>query len=296
MAATHDALIQAINDQLIWIRVAIQSTSRDADERLALEAFQQELTAWQRRLTQQEEHHQVDPLPGTVAQREAADNTLEHVQDEVSNAISTLTALVPNTAVTPAHFRKRRLNAETEQPSAKHVKKEKAVVKYECAVCLDSFRASDIHTIYSCRCHYCLACFVQMLQNALDVSEVVRCCNRNVKFPKALANSHGGLSTQYETLYRQLDADNPMYCAAKTCSAFLGNYRRLKHKVTCKTCKTESCAACRQLMSEHLGIHKLCKEDVEDAVLKEAVDQYHLKRCPRCMVIVEKNGGCNNIR
>lgn len=119
-----------------------------------------------------------------------------------------------------------------------------------------------------------------------------------------------------------MTADLPLYCANPACELFVGKgvdglvvsdgdgegeHQRenggeqelAREKfLTCGKCHMKTCrfTTCKKLHREHLGVHAICPEDVEDEGVRKLRREKGWKRCPRCWALTEKTKGCNDIR
>jgi len=86
-------------------------------------------------------------------------------------------------------------------------------------------------------------------------------------------------------------------CPGQNCTSIICAKERISKRVTCNECNTSFCFQCR--MNYHAPtkcdiIKKWwtkCADDSETANYISA----NTKDCPKCLVVIEKNGGCNHV-
>lgn len=101
------------------------------------------------------------------------------------------------------------------------------------------------------------------------------------------------------SLYRQIREENEtvgrerMYCSTPACAAFIpprGTHVR-GDDMECPACGEGTCRRCRQ----HTHPGRPCRQEDEDEMLMDTMDEQNLSPCPRCRQIIELAEGCYHI-
>ncbi|WQF87236.1 Putative IBR domain, E3 ubiquitin ligase RBR family, TRIAD supradomain-containing protein [Colletotrichum destructivum] len=101
------------------------------------------------------------------------------------------------------------------------------------------------------------------------------------------------------SLYRQIREENEtvggerMYCSTPACAAFIpprGAHVR-DDEMECPACGEGTCRRCRQ----HTHPGRPCRQEDEDEMLMDTMDEQNLSPCPRCRRIIELAEGCYHI-
>ncbi|KAK1975051.1 IBR domain-containing protein [Colletotrichum cereale] len=148
-----------------------------------------------------------------------------------------------------------------------------------------------------CGCWMCPRCLRACIRVGLRPgSWPPRCCEplHQEQIEQADRGRPGWLSL-YEQIREENETggDERVYCARPACAAFIpprGPHVR-GDEMECPACGEGTCRRCRQAM--HPG--RPCREEDEDEMLMEAMDEYNLSPCPRCRRIIELVVGCHHI-
>ncbi|GAW20178.1 hypothetical protein ANO14919_096750 [Xylariales sp. No.14919] len=103
---------------------------------------------------------------------------------------------------------------------------------------------------------------------------------------------------QYEIKIQELtNPSGNLYCHSADCGAFIPTTNRKRRVGECVMCSKKTCKACKA--KSHFGPCDKAKLEAS----KRAEDQVYLlaeqkgwKRCPNCLALVQKEGGCNHMR
>ncbi|KAI1607954.1 hypothetical protein EDD36DRAFT_112941 [Exophiala viscosa] len=106
---------------------------------------------------------------------------------------------------------------------------------------------------------------------------------------------------RYEAIEEESNADRPLYCADQRCSAFIPENNQISDELRyCGDCAKLTCLSCRNEFSRHsLGEDRdrlICPVDDADLkALKDLGHQNKWKQCPKCLNLVERVDGCNDM-
>ncbi|KAI8949750.1 hypothetical protein F4801DRAFT_390356 [Xylaria longipes] len=166
-----------------------------------------------------------------------------------------------------------------------------------CAICKEDYPRKDICCLL-CRHWHCKDCFTGNFRIALKSNPFVpaKCCG---VIPSDLLSQFGALTAneveQYKVKMEELtNPRSKLYCWG--CAAYIPNDRRTRKVGDCGLCGKRTCKACRA--KSHFGACDKTKIQTDI----EAEDEVYLlaeskgwKRCPNCLNLVQKNGGCNHM-
>lgn len=141
--------------------------------------------------------------------------------------------------------------------------------------------------------HFCIDGF----QACMDSKTSFTCCGKWVS-PQILEQYcifPAKILRWYAEFLLELGAMSPIYCSSRRCSRFLVSKTSVKagtEVLRCMHCKQMTCVHCRK--GGHSGV---CKDDqVTNELFDKLQDRGQAKFCPRCKNLVEKNGGCNQMK
>lgn len=157
-----------------------------------------------------------------------------------------------------------------------------------CCACRDSVPTFDLVTA-SCGDSYCRECIVQLFERSTVDRELFppRCCRKDIP----LASIRDFVDNDFAKLFGQKSKEfttvNPLYCAERTCSAFVPPESINAGVGTCSACSSTTCTSCRR--EGHKG---LCQEDPHVQALRVTAHQEGWSVCSRCKNMVELTHGC----
>ena len=194
--------------------------------------------------------------------------------------------MAPSTA--PSRKRKRATN-----PKLKRSKPDSLAL--ECPVCLSPKKASQLIRISTCNCACCRSCLREAFGVGLTPSNFpARCCG----YPLDLLAHEKHLTPPVRRAYRskieEHQSDNALYCAKPGCGQYLMESTHKDKFATCGMCHKKTCVECKILKGDHLGVHSLCPPDTDE--MRELSERNGWQRCPRCICLVERVAGCDEIR
>jgi hypothetical protein len=168
-----------------------------------------------------------------------------------------------------------------------------------CLICEEKHPRKDLFRSL-CNHWHCLKCLKENALIALKSNPFTpaRCC---LVIPKESLGYVGALTEdelkQYSVKMEELT--NPrrkLYCWGEDCGAFIPLDSRKRRVGECASCGRKTCKTCHA--KSHFGACDQSK--LKEA--KEGVDEvYRLaeskgwKRCPNCLNMVQKDGGCNHM-
>jgi len=169
---------------------------------------------------------------------------------------------------------------------------------YECA-CGDSFTERQLSQLVmlNCGCPRCNDCLNGNIAVGLESrrSYPPRCCGIEIEIPmiqEHLTEAHLNRWIEVKDEYRD---KAPVYCAVKTCSAYLTkDTLDQEHRwALCSKCNVKTCTGCLCLESDHTQANQ-CPEHI-DKLDKELFEKERWKPCPGCKLMVEKAEGCDHM-
>ncbi|TFK33089.1 hypothetical protein BDQ12DRAFT_448731 [Crucibulum laeve] len=166
--------------------------------------------------------------------------------------------------------------------------------RIQCTVCTDLFEEIDCVKA-PCTHDFCIACVITMVDNSLQDDEQFppKCCQQNI--PLDLMNPFLDAQTRSlfgtKSLELTIPAAHRVYCAANTCSTFLGSAQDNIDDMICYRCEAFTCSSCKQ--PAHVG--EKCGEDGGTRSVREFAKQEGWQTCPNCNAVVEKTYGCHHM-
>lgn len=160
-----------------------------------------------------------------------------------------------------------------------------------CLICYSTDK--EFHTL-QCSHTFCLECLQVYL--SLKIAEgqvlIIHCpyCSTIMDQLKIKSLIPDGLHEKYLIFHKQktLESDiNFRWCPQKECSGF--DIYQVSNSLICNKCQFEFCFLCGEIC--HPG--KKCK--VEDSGFRKWAAENTLKKCPKCRMNTEKNGGCTHV-
>ncbi|KAJ5690952.1 hypothetical protein N7488_011687, partial [Penicillium malachiteum] len=161
----------------------------------------------------------------------------------------------------------------------------------KCTSCLES--TEKIAFTGVCGHEYCYECARRLLLGATRDETLYppRCC-RNVMHPMVVLSvlSYEELRAFSEKAVEYATV-NRLYCAEKTCSAFIPLFRIKDENGTCLKCNQQTHQTCNSFA--HPGYD--CPMEVGLDKVLDMAEEMRWQRCDRCRRMVELAQGCNHI-
>ena len=176
-----------------------------------------------------------------------------------------------------------------------------------CSICLDEFEISahmtpKLHKIQKCSCTFCRGCLKQYITTEIMSRKQEIAC------PDPLCHEKGRIQLheiktlvpwetfekyeEFKTNYKGALDRNRTWCPAPNCNTICSKsnifYFGNPNFIGCPSCKTPFCFGC----SGNWHPNSTCSEDIteDEATIK------NIKRCPKCKILIEKDGGCTFIK
>ncbi|TRX98865.1 hypothetical protein FHL15_000207 [Xylaria flabelliformis] len=169
--------------------------------------------------------------------------------------------------------------------------------KKNCAICDEEYPINELRVLF-CNHWHCRSCLRGNVRVALSSRPFApaKCCS---VIPAELLRQFGGLTTneieQYKVKMEELtNPRSKLYCWG--CAAYIPNAQRTKRVGDCSVCGKRTCKACRA--KSHFGACDKTKTQADGAVEDGVYLLAELKgwkRCPNCLNLIQKNGGCNHM-
>lgn len=170
----------------------------------------------------------------------------------------------------------------------------------QCAACLDTF-PTRLTAHGPCGHNYCRTCMRKLFEVAIadQTRFPPRCCQQRINLrdarkvlTKTLADRFAAAQREYETprTYCHLcntsippqirNGDNEAAAAAAAAET----------RAVCPSCQAATCTTCKAEF--HPGA---CREEEHVKQLHRLAEQMQWKACPRCNMLIERNGGCSHV-
>lgn len=176
----------------------------------------------------------------------------------------------------------------------------------DCGICFTSF--SQTRAIFLlCGHQFCSNCCGQYFQaKVLNDGEgnMIKCpdpdCKMLIDDATIMELIPDNVKHRFETLITQTFVlSNPLlrFCQSADCKYTIKVQKVESLPVICK-CGFESCFSCGQLWHDSVScalLEKWIRCSVDDAESFKWI-QENAKKCPKCTINIEKNGGCNHMR
>ncbi len=170
----------------------------------------------------------------------------------------------------------------------------------ECPVCGEKYSVNKFNKVQECGHSFCGECWYNFLSIKIIENKLpsIKCLDYNCdvkltdEFIFNIINSDFNLIKKYKQYKLELDImkdPNKKLCPYPNCDSYL-ELKDIKNKyVTCLK-QHKYCFLC--LKKPHGN--SPCEKNI-DIDLKEYAQNYFVKKCPYCGIIIEKQSGCNHI-
>ncbi|KAI0097400.1 hypothetical protein F4776DRAFT_534453 [Hypoxylon sp. NC0597] len=169
----------------------------------------------------------------------------------------------------------------------------------KCSICLEQFPIITLNYL-SCSHAHCNDCLKSNAQAALHSVPFVpaKCC---VVIPNNILRVAGVFTddemAQYGRLIEEVTNPGPkLYCHDKDCGAFIPTKSKTRRIGECLECGKKTCKTCRE--KSHWGPcnqSALQEAQVTEELCLQLAASKGWKRCPNCLNVVSKSGGCNHV-
>ena len=172
--------------------------------------------------------------------------------------------------------------------------------KKVCEICNNIFLINKNNKVEKCGHSFCSECWYDFLSVKIKENKLpsIKCLDYNCKekltdeFIINLLNSDMNLIRIYKKYKLELEIindPNKKLCPYPNCDSYLELIDIRNKDVTCKN-KHTFCFEC--LKKPHGKLP--CNENLDKNLIEYAKNNF-VKKCPKCSIITEKNGGCNHI-
>ncbi|KAI1416864.1 hypothetical protein F5Y13DRAFT_185703 [Hypoxylon sp. FL1857] len=166
-----------------------------------------------------------------------------------------------------------------------------------CTVCLEESPVTLMSRL-GCNHIHCQTCIQSNGRAALASVPFVpaKCC---LVIPVDVLRHAGAFTNEEMQQYLRLteEATSPqpkLYCHDSNCGAFIAADHKTRRVGECAECGKKTCKTCHK--KSHFGAcdqAALAEESVADELVYQLADKKGWKKCPNCLKIVQKVGGCN---
>ncbi|RYP32544.1 hypothetical protein DL767_005156 [Monosporascus sp. MG133] len=170
--------------------------------------------------------------------------------------------------------------------------------KKDCTACLDSFPPRDMVRL-DCGHAHCLACLEANARSSLNTQpfKPAKCCRviPTDSFRHLSALTEDEVKTYIAKVEELTSTQQKLYCF--DCAAFIPSSSRKKRSGECESCGKKTCKAC--LGKSHFGPcdrEKLTEARQGEENVYRLAEAKGWKKCPNCLSIVQKGGGCNHMQ
>ncbi|KAG2066847.1 hypothetical protein BDR04DRAFT_1106070 [Suillus decipiens] len=164
---------------------------------------------------------------------------------------------------------------------------------HDCVICQDPIFGAEVRA--PCGHFYDIGCITDLFQSATRDESLYppRCCRQNIPLPQVRSHLAQTVLDEFTMKAREFGTIKRVYCAAPTCSRFLGPLHEgfLTKVFTCSspTCTMRTCGKCR---GRYEGFTHLCTPDAENEQVLTLGRASGWARCPGCAQMIELNIGC----
>ncbi|KAG1734332.1 hypothetical protein EDB19DRAFT_1728124 [Suillus lakei] len=169
--------------------------------------------------------------------------------------------------------------------------RDKMLSRVECIICGDPIKRSQRFEA-PCSHFYCRGCLVNLTEASTrdETLHPLRCCRQPLPVASVLPLLPSDLRSHFQDKSAEFATppSSRIYCPNQTCSAFLGSSSGCRSEITCTSCRTHVCSACKNRAHSYED----CTENVQTLVVKSLASQMGWQTCPGCHAIVELWQGC----
>ncbi|KAG2154107.1 hypothetical protein DEU56DRAFT_438705 [Suillus clintonianus] len=163
--------------------------------------------------------------------------------------------------------------------------------RVECIICGDPIRRSQRFDA-PCSHFYCRDCLVNLAEASTrdETLYPLRCCRQPLPVANVLPLLPLDLRSQFQDKSAEFATPptSRVYCPNQTCSTFLGSSSGGRFEITCTTCTTRVCSACKNRAHSTED----CAENAQSLMIQSLASQMGWQTCPGCHAIVELWQGC----
>ena len=166
---------------------------------------------------------------------------------------------------------------------------------FDCEACLEPISMHDERWWRAnCGHDYCGACIESFYRSSLSGGLFPpKCCRQGIpiyaakRIRKALPVD---LRAKLDEALEKIETSDRTYCFVPTCSSFIGLSHISGNDATCPVCQSFTCVACKA--AAHAGA---CPTNEALQQVLQVAQHEGWKRCKRCMSMIERVEGCNDM-
>lgn len=150
----------------------------------------------------------------------------------------------------------------------------------------------------SCEHHYCRDCINGMFETASNHPPSFppprfppQCCGNPIAFDLAQPFLRPEVVDRFKRREVEHNTPNPTYCHDSECQEFIPPDNIDGNRASCPRCGETTCTFCKTCA--HDGS---CANDPDTVLLMATAAQEGWKRCYNCQQMIEKQGGCNQMK
>ncbi|KAG0693075.1 hypothetical protein DFH29DRAFT_860429 [Suillus ampliporus] len=163
--------------------------------------------------------------------------------------------------------------------------------RVDCIICGDRIRHSQRFRA-PCSHFYCRGCLISLVEASTrdETLHPLRCCRQPLPVSTILPLLPSDLRSHFQekSVEFAMPPTSRIYCPNQTCSAFLGSSSGRRSEITCTSCATRVCTACKNRAHPYED----CGENAQTLVVNSLASQMGWQTCPGCHAIVELWQGC----
>ncbi|KAG1660185.1 putative E3 ubiquitin-protein ligase [Nymphon striatum] len=176
-----------------------------------------------------------------------------------------------------------------------------------CEICFVNVTESDLYTISSCGCQFCLKCIQEYVRVTIDYGVVsIPCLTINCKnsgfitveeIEKLIGKKYADQFRQFLYL-RDIESDpTRSWCPTPDCETVCNVPQKAFDPVICPTCDAVFCSFCSEKWHPNLSCKELetllmLDNDTEKNDSSTQIKDAKIKRCPNCRIPIERLEGC----
>lgn len=150
-----------------------------------------------------------------------------------------------------------------------------------------------------CHCFRCVDCLSATFRNALYSRQSFppMCCHKSLSIHHYAKHLSPDVVCTFVAVADEYKADNSLYCAIPSCSAFSKETLVENGIGICPKCFEQTCVECQKLKLKHsYEPWRRCPSDEEEMKIRSLAVQQKWKACPNCQALVERSNGCNHMK
>lgn len=174
----------------------------------------------------------------------------------------------------------------------------------ECVICSELFNQNEYNILLDHYCTSCSECSIKWIETQilLNMNPLnIKCaCLKIIDFNSIIkSNLSEKTKSLFEknTIQTQLKSLGFIHCPKPNCQGGIF-YDSMLSFIPCGVCKTFICQNCKQIYHHGFTCEEwtiISNKPIQEIKSLEWINQM-TKKCPRCFMAIEKNGGCDHIK